>query len=360
MHAPVIPSLYAAFCVVIDALDECVTNQRQLLDFIVQKSSTSPHVKWIISSRNWPNVEERLETAMQKVRLCLELNEESVSAAVGKYIRHRVGKLARSKRYGSNTQKAIRNYLSLNANGTFLWVALVCQELEKILGPVTRAKLTAFPPGLDSLYERMMEQVCRSDSADICRQILSIVAVVYRPITMEELTSFVDMPEDISDVDMLEDMSDVDMLDYISDVDMLEHNSDGFKSLKKVIGLCGSFLTLRGYSIYFVHKSAKDFLLKQASGRVFPSGIQEKHHDLLSKSLEIMSRTLRRDMYELQAPGFPIDQVGPLDLDQLATARYSCLYWVDHLLDSDTRGNTSSDLKDGGSVDIFLRQSYLY
>ena len=84
------PSLKSAY-LIIDALDECQTEDLpQLLDFIVQKSSASPRVKWIVSSRNWPNIEERLETAGQKVRLCLELNAESISTAVSIYIRHKV------------------------------------------------------------------------------------------------------------------------------------------------------------------------------------------------------------------------------------------------------------------------------
>jgi hypothetical protein len=37
---------------IIDALDECLTDLPQLLDFIAKKSSTSRRVKWIVSSRN--------------------------------------------------------------------------------------------------------------------------------------------------------------------------------------------------------------------------------------------------------------------------------------------------------------------
>ena len=66
------------------------SNLPKLLDFIVQKSSVSPRVKWIVSSRNWPDIVERLESAGHKVRLCLELNAESVSTAVSIYIQHKV------------------------------------------------------------------------------------------------------------------------------------------------------------------------------------------------------------------------------------------------------------------------------
>jgi hypothetical protein len=73
-----------------------------------------------------------------------------------------------------------------------------------------------------------------------------------------------------------------------------------------------------------------------------------------------MSEKLGRDMYGLGAPGFPIDQVKEPDPDSLSPARYSYVYWVDHLLDCDPDKNANNDLKDGGLVDNFLRRNYLY
>jgi hypothetical protein len=60
------PSLNGTY-LIIDALDECMADLPKLLDFIVQKSSVSPRVKWIVSSRNWPDIEERLESACHQV-----------------------------------------------------------------------------------------------------------------------------------------------------------------------------------------------------------------------------------------------------------------------------------------------------
>lgn len=48
---------------IIDALDECVADLPKLLNFIGQKSSMSLRIKWVISSRNWPDIEERRERA---------------------------------------------------------------------------------------------------------------------------------------------------------------------------------------------------------------------------------------------------------------------------------------------------------
>jgi hypothetical protein len=223
--------------------------------------------------------------------------------------------------------------LSLNANGTFLWVALVCQELADISGWNAEEMLTAFPPGLDPLYRRMIDQICNSKNATLCKCILAVVSVVYRPVTLDELESFVDMPP---------------------------RSSGNYKVLAEIIGLCGSLLTLRERTISFVHQSAKDFLIEKVSQEIFLSGIEDEHHAIFSRSLQVMSRTLRRDVYSLRAPGVSINQLKQPNPDPLAAARYSCLYWVDHLLNCETRENIRSELKDNGSVNKFLCESYLY
>ncbi|KAH6700670.1 NACHT domain-containing protein [Leptodontidium sp. MPI-SDFR-AT-0119] len=318
---------------IIDALDECVVDLPKLLDFIVQRSSISTRVKWIVSSRNWPDIEERLEAAGHKVRLCLELNQRSVSAAVSTYIEYKTRQLAERKKYDDMTRAAVQQHLISNSNDTFLWVALVCANLKNVPRWKTLAKLNEFPPGLDSLYRRMMSQICNSDDVDLCKQILAITSIVYRPITLTEITSF---------------------------VKTLESMADDHESLVVIIGLCGSFLALRETTVYFVHQSAKDFLLKEASNDIFPSGTNDIHRIIFSRSLQVMSSTLRRDIYNLRAPGISIDQVKPPDPNPLAAARYSCLYWIEHLLDCMTKGNTMNDLKDGGSVYSFFCQSFLY
>ncbi|RYP49468.1 hypothetical protein DL768_004827 [Monosporascus sp. mg162] len=325
------PSLQSTY-LIIDALDECTTDVSLLLD-LVQNSAAYSNVKWIVSSRNWPSIEKALNKATQKVRLCLELNEKSVSAAVAAYVQFKVDWLAQRNGYDNDTRNAVRHYLSLNATGTFLWVALVCQELADISGWKAEEKLTTFPPGLDALYKRMMDQIRNSTDAKLSKSILAVVSVVYRPITLDEVTSFVDMPP---------------------------RSSGNYKVLAEIIGLCGSFLTLRERTISFVHQSAKDFILEKASNDVFHSGIKDTHRTIFSRSLQVMSRTLRRDIYSLGAPGFRIDQVEQPDPDPLAAARYSCVYWVDHLHDSDPTTNAINDLQDGGSVDKFLRRSYLH
>jgi hypothetical protein len=211
-------------------------------------------------------------------------------------------------------------------------VALVCQELFNTPGWKVQRKLAEFPPGLDALYRRMIDQIRDSDDAKLCIRILAAVSAVYRPLTLDELASVVDMPDGVA---------------------------GDYEALSEIIGLCGSFLTLRGHTISFIHQSAKDFLVEKAYDETFPTGIEDVHHTIFSRSLQVMSEILRRDIYGLKTLGISTDEVKQPDPDPLSAVRYLCVYWVDHLLDCDPARNATKDLQYGGSVDVFLRKRYL-
>lgn len=151
LNDPRLQDIY--FKLVIDALDECITGLPSLLNLLAQESSSHPHVKWIVSSRDRPEITDRL-VATAKSCISLELNMESVSDAVERYIQHKVCKLARIKgsRYSDQTRDHIQRYLSSNSEGTFLWVALVCQALdEKSDKWNVLQRMKEFPSGLDAL-----------------------------------------------------------------------------------------------------------------------------------------------------------------------------------------------------------------
>jgi hypothetical protein len=328
------PSLLTTY-LIIDALDECVTDLLKLLDFIAKQSSVSSRVKWIVSSRNWPEIEAQLAQAGHNVSLSLELNAESVAAAVSVFIQRKVDQLAQEKQYKEDLHHAVLQHLTSNANGTFLWVALVCQDLKATPKWSVLKKLASFPPGLDSLYKRMMCQISESDGAEICLQVLASTAILYRPVMICELVAL---------------------------IDALQYLVDDLASVREIVSLCRSFLTLREDTVYFVHQSAKDFLFTKASAEVFPHGIEELHREVFSKSLAIMARTLHRDMYNLEALGFPVEDIKQPEPDPLEVLRYPCIYWIDHLYDSKPRSwaNDRGDWQILGSVYEFLKKKYLY
>ncbi|KAH6898095.1 hypothetical protein B0T10DRAFT_431808 [Thelonectria olida] len=303
------PSVQDAILVV-DALDECTRNRDRLIKLIIELSG-SGCAKWIISSRNWPEIEDQLWNT-QKVRVQLELNSESISSAVQSYIQKKVNDLAREKRYNEALKNEVYAHLASNADDTFLWVALVCQRLAAtdVRKFNTLTELKKFPSGLSSFYRLMMQQISSSSLADVLKSILATVCIVHRPVTMGELKTLVGSLESYEDDD----------LEYL-------------------IGSCGSFLTHRNGVVYFVHQSAKDFLLQQGHDNIFPSGTQHRHREVCINSLKAFDGQLKRDIYGLKSPGCLINEVSRPASDPLYCIAYSCTHWAHHLIASDVLGN---------------------
>ncbi|KAJ5980358.1 hypothetical protein N7481_007656 [Penicillium waksmanii] len=295
---------------VIDALDECTTDLPFLLELVVQESSAHSHVKWIVSSRNWPSIEERLDTATQTAPISLELNNASVSDAVRTFIRHKVRQLGEVKRYNDKIRDTVYRHLSSNSQGTFLWVALVCQDLNRTSRRHVLKKLKEFPPGLDALYSRMIDQVRKSEDAELF-----------------------EIPNNLS---------------------------DDYEALLEIISICGSFLNLRENIIVFVHQSAKEFLLEKAQIEVFQGDKEAEHLAIFSRSLQTMSRTLRRNIFDIKLVGTPVEEFTQPSPNPLAPAKYACVYWVDHLREGWCGEVKDHSLDDGGCLDCFLRQKYLH
>ncbi|PHH49856.1 Vegetative incompatibility protein HET-E-1 [Ceratocystis fimbriata CBS 114723] len=309
---------------IVDGLDECSVDRPNLLKFITKPSPG----KWIVSSRNWPDIEETLNNAKQKVKIHLELNQDSVSAAVDSYINFKVDELVQQKNYDSDTKMAILKHLKANSNGTFLWVALVYHELSNAEARKRHIldTLKSLPPGLDALYQRMLTNISQFKDAQFCKDIVAYALVVYRPITLQELHALVEGLEDMET-----------------------------KKVEEIVTSCGSFLTVHDNVISFVHQSAKEYLLNKALDEILPSGIPHQHHRVLLRSLEILHEKLQRNIYGLQAPGYLIDEVSIPDPDPLAAIEYFCIFWADHLCDcaADDMVNINDDIL------TFFKEKYL-
>ncbi|KAM5370902.1 hypothetical protein ACJZ2D_008335 [Fusarium nematophilum] len=315
---------------VIDALDECVTDLPQLLELIVELSDSA--VKLVVSSRNWLEVEE-LEAAPQKVALRLELNARAISDAVDIFIEHRVQKLPQFSAGDDNLKDTVLRHLSANANGTFLWVAIVCKAVHdhRLSKYQVVDKVKEFPQGFMPLYQRMMEYILSSPNAQLCRQILATVAIVYRTVTLQELVYLV--PE----------------------LRPFEEDPD---EIKRMVKECGSFLNVRQDVVYFVHQSAKDFLLS-SSDFMPASSVGRHHYALFTTALDVLHETLERDIYNLGSPGFLLKDIDPPKPDPLGSIVYCYVNWVRHLQDSGL-ARDHAIFEEGGVIERFLRGKLLH
>jgi hypothetical protein len=287
-----------------------------------------------VTSRNIPAIERYLQPDTLGVKVSLEVKASHVSRAVAAFVNYKVQQLATVQRYNAGLQAEVQQQLYDKAEGTFLWVSLVCKELEGLPLYRTREVLQELPPGLDLLYERMMTYIMGQDARTVghCRGILRSITLAFRPLQLEELAATAGLPKD-----------------WFSDV----------RAVADLVGRCGSFLTLRGDIISFVHLSAKDFFTLGNGRQVFDGTPAEEQGRMTHRLLDAMDSTLRRDMCSLQKPGVRIQQATSRVQDScLPQIAYACEYWVEHL---QAGGHACSNmLADGGRVHGFFQKHLLH
>ncbi|KAI1068485.1 hypothetical protein LB507_004342 [Fusarium sp. FIESC RH6] len=279
------PAMKKAYLVV-DALDECLDDLSYLPTLI---SSAIPRVKWIVSSRNRCEIDEILGRTPAKLSLSLELNDTSVSQAVHYYVNYHTRQLQVRKTLDTERTREVMDY-----------------QLGRSRSWEITSTLRKIPSGLNSLYKRMIDQIHDSPSHELYIRLLAIASTVFRPIEFSELLAI--------------------------EKSMLEKLGVNEDMIPDIITECGSFLTTRGNTIFFVHQSAKDFLLRDSSALLFESGRAHHHYGLFQKSVNILQK-LDQDMYNLVCPGVSIEDaiLNRPDPDPLEGLVYACVFWAEHL-----------------------------
>lgn len=323
-----------AIFLIVDALDECEAELPQLLSLIKQTMSISdPPIKWIVSSRNRNDIEQGLNPINSQEKLSLELNANYISDAISEYVSHKVSQLISLKDH-KDTQKQVRDEIIQKADGTFLWASLVIEELQKsFLEMNALSTLRETPAGLTPLYGQMWKKM-QSNSRDfqLCLLILSRALLAYRPLHLLEMHL----------------------------VTGLQEQGRRSEDLEKILNMCSSFFTIREDYIYFIHQSAKDYLINTATTVIFPKGHGKVHHSMFSQSIDAMLKTLRYNIYDLKDPG-PIETDFKTEKDTLVSVRYSCIFWIDHFCKADTESLESEQgLADSGRISNFLLKHFLH
>ncbi|KAL6693057.1 hypothetical protein J3F84DRAFT_401621 [Trichoderma pleuroticola] len=327
---------------IIDGLDECTTGLNELLA-LIKEVLPSRNVKWILSSRNWANIRESLEDAgAEGVNLSLEANATVVAAAVDTYISYKASKIPLLKQDAELTEE-VCNLVREKANGTFLWVAIVFQELQHMNihyddRSSVLERLNGLPKDLTALYDRMLHQIGRLEKreSELCESILGITVLAYQPLRLQELVTLASF----------------------------KGNLTRPSTLQSLIHNCGSFLTVKDEIIYFIHQSSKDYLTSNSAAQstLFPNGMKEVHHKLAMHSINAMEQTLCRNIYKLDNHAILLADIDTPVPDPLISLGYSCSHWLQHICDSISNlENTHNQLiLNDAKILTFLKEHILH
>ncbi|OBT55313.1 hypothetical protein VE04_04045 [Pseudogymnoascus sp. 24MN13] len=301
---------------VVDALDECEAESTEMFlallepyinatpgnDTQIPEASTSGkashQMKWLLTSRNELLIQQRLTGC---INLSLEANRAEVESSVNRFIDVKVEQLQKWKRYDSTLRQFIKDTLQEKSEGTFLWVALACRELAKptVLSINTKKVLLKLPSGLVQLYERILEQVLSFEDeefAENVKGILRTMVIALRPLALLELGVAAKLPE--------------------------EHRGN-IAQIKEYLMVCESLVIIRDNIAYFVHQTAKTFILTNAIGQVLSMDISEDHQFIGLNCFSHISRTPAREEGEFS--NATCDEAKHVDLD------YPTLFWTEHV-----------------------------
>lgn len=309
------PDLGTVFCV-LDGLDECDdASSRLLVDkfcaYFSPKSSTSNggRLKLAIVSRKIARLD-----VFPQVKLDPD-NEEHVNENIKLFISARVNELERVQGF-NNIRETVKAKLLSRADGTFLWVGFVMNELLKKETCIDiKEALDSFPPGLGAIYNRILLRT-ETRRQPVISQILRWVTLAVRPLKLQELTAAICIPPtaNISD-----------------DQAMRDH-----------ITLCEPILEIHGQQVSLVHQSARDYLLREKVDNdpipeVFRFKIEEAHSELARVCLDYIEKSNLSLKY-LNINDASVLQNSPL-------LNYATLHWAEHARQSGTHLNKDYDLK---------------
>lgn len=293
--------------VVVDALDECLEGVEQFLRHVVSTGLDRPGlVKWLLTSRPLDSAEQILLARSNQRLVSLEVNLNHVAQSVAAYVSTKVAELSRNWPICSpELQLQIEKELTRKAEGTFLWVSLVCKELRKVRAEDALAAIKRAPTGLQAIYERAYQDLCRGQSihVDACVRLLDTMMLAYRPLTVVEAGNLLD----------------------------LELNAP---SVQDLIDRCASFTKARDERgvqfIEFVHQSARDFLAMLGESSAAQDSVPTSHVQVLERCLSCLRKSLTANILSHPDFGSTSEQILRNGREPLAGLGYAAEFWIRH------------------------------
>jgi ankyrin repeat protein/nucleoside-triphosphatase THEP1 len=239
--------------IVLDALDECAESETQDLMRHMEiqarnSESSNAKLKLFMTSRPYEHVMSELYSLSKnfpRIRIPGEDESETISQEVNCVIRHRVDQFAEEKELSDETKTCLADQLLKMEHRTYLWVYLVFDYLKDFYFKRTpkgiASTFNALPKSVSQAYEQILN---KSKDRLIVQKALAIILAATRPLTLAEMSVAMEVEENTKSFEDLD----------------LEQEHD-FKS--RLRSWCGLFISVHHGRIYFLHQTAREFLLAE-------------------------------------------------------------------------------------------------
>ncbi|KAL6886925.1 hypothetical protein GGI43DRAFT_273204 [Trichoderma evansii] len=253
--------------IVVDALNECAESEFADLIRNVKSQFSDGHssgqLKYLLTCRPYEQITSQFHTLLNTfpdIRIPGEDDSEAISHEVNYVITHRINQLSAQKNFTSKIKSYSTARLQSISHRTYLWVYLIFKHLEEKVFKKTQkgieTTIATLPSSINEVYERILN---KSKEPSIVQKVLSILLAASRPLTLSEMNIAINLAKTSQAI-----------------YDLVLEDADIFKS--RIRSLCGLFISVYNNKIYFLHQTARDFLLaKSSSPAIIPLSLSWQH-----------------------------------------------------------------------------------
>jgi ankyrin repeat protein len=241
--------------IVLDALDECAESETkdliQRMETQVRNSeSNNGKLKLFMTSRPYEHVVSELHSlseAFPRIRIPGEDASATICQEVNCVIRYQVDQFAKERSLSDEIKACLGNQLLKMEHRTYLWVYLVFNYLKDFHFKRTpKGMASAFvtlPNSVDQAYEQILS---KSKDRLMVQKALAIILSATRPLTLSEMNVAMEVDESTKSFE---------------DIDLEQEQDFG----SRLRSWCGLFISVYHGRIYFLHQTAREFLLAELS-----------------------------------------------------------------------------------------------
>ncbi|KAL1851973.1 hypothetical protein Daus18300_012396 [Diaporthe australafricana] len=299
--------------VVLDALDECAEGEfeelmKSLREQFHDGKLSSGKTKYLLTSRPYETIVSAFRGLLKDfpyIRIPGEKQSDAISEEVNLVIAHRADQLATDKGLPKSLRDILVSKLCKTPQRTYLWVYLLFDHLETEYFKKTpkgiEFTISKLPKTVNEAYEKMLQ---KSKDNKAARKALSILLAAREPLTVAEMNCAINADE----------------LDL--------EQEDAFEASLR--SWCGLLVSIYHRKVYFLHQTAREFLLAEMPETAAPSSwhgsiSMQDAHAVLAGSCVAYLENFNRDSDALDAHS-TADR-------RTAFLPYSASAWGDHCRD---------------------------
>ncbi|KAG9230375.1 heterokaryon incompatibility protein-domain-containing protein [Amylocarpus encephaloides] len=341
-----------SYIIVVDALDECEGDKdvRTILQLLAEaRSLNKVRLRVFLTSRPETPIRHgicAIPRSEHQDFVLHTIQPSIVNHDISLFLEYNLGKIGQEWTLGiSWPGEQVLRQLVTYASGLFIWAATACRfiregkrfarkRLDTILKGSSSSTITEPEKHLNGIYLTVLKHSISSVYSDeekkmaydILKHTVGSIVVLLSPLSALSVSMLLHLSKEVVD--------------------------QTFEDLYAILDIPEN--PTRPLRLH--HPSFRDFLLNKERCEEFWVDEKEAHQKLATCCIKLISHTLKKDIYEMRAPGSQVSQNKSTRVEKCLPpeVQYACLYWVQHLQKS------GSKAYDDGEVHRFLQAHLLH